>query len=176
MKERLLELRNLILQQFRPLHSGSLCEQWPAVTKMRLVSKFCLKEGNLSDKIHDNNLMGHLVNGDWDEVFRPSEFGKCYGIGAKSRREELDMSKYTRKSKPISFSSFKSGHATFVFFQFEAQHSKIFLAFSSQACSRSHSTRSNTNLSSQLSNLQSNSNIIQISIKLFYLSTNPRVK
>lgn len=60
------ELRRLILQQFRPLHSGSLYEQWLAVKQTGSVAEFrrtFIEMAAPLEKVRESILMGHFVNG-----------------------------------------------------------------------------------------------------------------
>lgn len=60
------DMRSLILQRFRPLHSGTLCEQWLAVKQIRSVAEFRRQFIEMAaplKQIPENILMGHFVNG-----------------------------------------------------------------------------------------------------------------
>lgn len=60
------DMRGLLLQQFRPLHSGTLCEQWLAVKQTGSVSEFKRQFIELAaslERMPENVLMGHFVNG-----------------------------------------------------------------------------------------------------------------
>lgn len=65
------DMRNLILKQFRPLHSGSLCEQWLTVSQTGTVSDFHRKFIELAaplEKIPEPILMAHFVNGLQEDI------------------------------------------------------------------------------------------------------------
>lgn len=60
------DMRRLILQQFRPLHSGTLCKQWLAVKQTGTVAEFHRKFIEMAaplEQIPENMLMAHFVNG-----------------------------------------------------------------------------------------------------------------
>lgn len=64
-------MRSLIVQQFRPLHSGTLCEQWLAVKQTGTVAEFRQKFIEMASPIEhipESMLMAHFVNGLKDEI------------------------------------------------------------------------------------------------------------
>lgn len=65
------DMRSLILHQFRPLHSGTLCEQWLAVKQTGTVAEFRRKFIELAaplEHIPETMMLAHFVNGLKDEI------------------------------------------------------------------------------------------------------------
>lgn len=64
-------MKSLILQQFRPLHSGALCEQWLAIKQTGTVAEFRRTFIELAaplEHIPENMLLAHFVNGLKEEI------------------------------------------------------------------------------------------------------------
>lgn len=65
------DMRSLILKQFRPLHSGTLCEQWLAVKQTGTVAEFrrsFIEMAAPLEQVPEAILLAHFINGLKDDI------------------------------------------------------------------------------------------------------------
>lgn len=110
-------MRGLILQQFRPLHSGTLCEQGLAVKQTGTVVEFkrqFIKLAAPLKRMPKNILMGHFVNGLTEDIREEVRMMGMYTLEqATDLALKVEEKNKVRLSKPNegknnSLSNFKS--------------------------------------------------------------------
>lgn len=108
------DMRNLILKQFRPLHSGSLCEQWLVVSQTGIVSNFRRKFIELAaplDKIPEPILLAHFING-----LREDIRAEVRMLGLHSLEQAMDLAlkvNETNRLRAVKLGGCKAQSPTF---------------------------------------------------------------
>lgn len=113
-----MELKDLLLKQFRPANAGSLYEQWLAVSQSGTVTDYrrqFIKFAAPLENVPETILMGHFINGLKEEVkaevrlLNPINLDWAMEIVVRLEEKIRVGSLKRNMSRTTNFSSFKTG-------------------------------------------------------------------